>query len=207
MNSDWYVAAGSATDAKATLKVSRTGLVLEPIPLISFERIFKNYVHSSENHLSTLGSRKAMLTSRTLGIIASALLVTSVSAAYYSHALPVYNISSVNTPEPCKRSQDSILVIQDGSGFNGSSTHGAPSNPWPKVHVHKGDTVNIIVCNVDKVQAHGFAINHYFDRGTALGPGQMYRLSFIAKDPGSFVIYCVVFCSAHNFMVAELIVT
>jgi len=147
-----------------------------------------------------------MLTSRTVGIIVSALLVTSISAAYYSHALPVYNVSSLNTPEPCTRPQGYILVIQDGSGFNASSIHGAPSNPWPKIQVHKGETVNIIVCNMDKVQAHGFAINHYFDRGIALGPGQVYRLSFIAKDPGNFVIYCDVFCSVHSFMVAELVV-
>lgn len=148
-----------------------------------------------------------MLTSRTLGLIASALLVTSVSAAYYSQALPVYNLPSLNTPEPCPSPQGSILIIQDGNGFNASSTHGAPTNPWPKIHVQKGDTVNIMICNLDKVQAHGFAINHYFDRGIALGPGQVYRLSFIAKQPGNFVIYCVVFCSAHNFMVAELVVT
>jgi len=148
-----------------------------------------------------------MLTSRTLGLIASALLVTSVSAAYYSHALPVYNISSLNTPEICNWPQGHTLVIQDGNGFNGSSAHGAPSNPWPKIQVHKGETVNIMICNKDKVQAHGFAINHYFDRGIALGPGQVYRISFTAKDPGNFVIYCVVFCSAHNFMVAELVVS
>jgi nitrous oxide reductase len=148
-----------------------------------------------------------MLTSRTLGIVASVLLVTAVSAAYYSHALPVYNISSLNTPEACDKQQGYSMIIQDGNGFNGSSAHGSPSNPWPKIEVHKGDIVNLIVCNMDKVQAHGFAINHYFDRGIALGPGQVYRLSFTAKDAGHFVIYCVVFCSAHNFMVAQLVVS
>jgi nitrous oxide reductase len=148
-----------------------------------------------------------MLTSRTLGIIASVLVVTSVSAAYYSHALPVYRISSLNTPEPCNHQEGDILVIQDGNGFNGSSAHGAPSNPWPRIHAHQGDVVNIVVCNMDKVQAHGFAINHYFDKGIALGPGQVYRLSFTAKDQGKFVIYCVVFCSAHTFMIGQLAVS
>src|SRR2546428_12392830 len=80
-----------------------------------------------------------MLTSRTLGLIASALLVTSVSAAYYSQALPVYNLPSLNTPEPCPSPQGSILIIQDGNGFNASSTHGAPTNPWPKIHVQSVD--------------------------------------------------------------------
>ena len=148
-----------------------------------------------------------MLTSRTLGIITSAVLVTSISAAYYSHALPVYNISSFNPAEPCERPQGYILVIQDGNGFNRSLPGGAQSNPWPKIQVHKGETVKIVVCNLDKNQAHGFAINHYFDRGVALGPAQVYRLSFVAKDLGKFVIYCDVFCSAHSFMVAELVVS
>ena len=62
----------------------------------------------------------------------------------------------------CQASKGYITIIQDSSGFNGSIGHGAPRNPWPVITVHRGETVSLLVCNLDRVESHGFAIDHYF---------------------------------------------
>jgi FtsP/CotA-like multicopper oxidase with cupredoxin domain len=107
----------------------------------------------------------------------------------------------------CVRPPGFILIIADLSGFNNSIAHGAPLNPWPIVRVHLGDVVRFIVCNKDQTQAHGFAIETYFDSGVALAPGEAVRIEFQATIPGSFVIYCNIFCTVHAFMVGRLIVS
>ena len=57
-----------------------------------------------------------------------------------------------------------------------------------------------MVCNVD-VQAHGFQIANYVDSSTnVVAPGQVYKVSFVANQPGSFLIYCAIPCSIHFFM-------
>jgi heme/copper-type cytochrome/quinol oxidase subunit 2 len=97
--------------------------------------------------------------------------------------------------------------MADLSGFNDSIAHGAPLNPWPVIRVHLGDYVRIVVCNDDQTQAHGFAIQTYFDSGLAIMPGDAYRIEFQATIPGSFVVYCNIFCTVHAFMVGRLIVS
>jgi hypothetical protein len=107
----------------------------------------------------------------------------------------------------CVRPPGFFLIIADLSGFNDSIAHGAPLNPWPVVHVHLGDFVRFVVCNQDQTQAHGFAIQTYFDSGVALAPGDAVRVEFQAAMPGTFVIYCNIFCTVHAFMVGRLIVS
>lgn len=111
------------------------------------------------------------------------------------------------TPSTCVRPPGFFLVIADLSGFNSSISHGAPLNPWPVIHVHEGDIVQIVVCNQDMSQAHGFAIQTYFDRGVVMAPGTAYRIVFTATVPGNFVVYCNIFCTVHAFMVGRLIVS
>lgn len=111
------------------------------------------------------------------------------------------------TRSTCGRPPEFILIIADLSGFNGSMNHGAPVNPWPVIHVHEGDVVRLLVCNKDTTQPHGFAIGTYLDAGVALMPGEAYRIVFTATIPGTFVIYCNIFCTVHVFMVARLIVS
>ena len=111
------------------------------------------------------------------------------------------------TKSTCDRPPGFILIIADLSGFNDSIGHGAPTHPWPVVHVEKGQVVLFLVCNLDPTQAHGFAITHYFDAGVPILPGEAYRIVFTATDAGTFAIYCNIFCTIHIYMRGELIVS
>jgi FtsP/CotA-like multicopper oxidase with cupredoxin domain len=117
--------------------------------------------------------------------------------------LPVVSV----TRSTCVRPPGYFLIIADLSGFNDSIAHGAPLNPWPVIHVHEGDTVRIVVCNEDLSQAHGFAIQTYFEAGVILAPGDAFRIVFVATVPGTFVMYCNIFCTVHAFMVSRLVVS
>ena len=107
----------------------------------------------------------------------------------------------------CVRSAGFLLILADLSGFNDSIAHGAPLNPWPVVQVHTGDYVRFLVCNDDASQAHGFAIETYFDMGVAIPPDAAFTIEFQATIPGSFIIYCNIFCTVHAFMVGRLVVS
>ena len=107
----------------------------------------------------------------------------------------------------CDRPLGFILIIADLSGFNDSISHGAPVNPWPVVQVHQGDVVRLLVCNKDTTQPHGFAIQTYLNAGVVLAPGDAYTIVFTATVPGTFVIYCNIFCTVHVFMVGRLVVS
>jgi hypothetical protein len=119
------------------------------------------------------------------------------------NSLPIVNVTS----STCVRPPGFFLIIANLSGFNDSISHGAPLNPWPVIHMHEGDVVQIVVCNEDMSQAHGFAIQTYFDRGVVMVPGDAYRIVFTATVPGTFVMYCNIFCTVHAFMVGRLIVS
>jgi hypothetical protein len=64
--------------------------------------------------------------------------------------------------------------------------------------------VIIHVMNNDTGQAHGFAIQHYFDQGVALRPGESCDLSFFASTSGSFRVYNIVFDTTEAFEQAQL---
>jgi FtsP/CotA-like multicopper oxidase with cupredoxin domain len=112
----------------------------------------------------------------------------------------------VVTKSTCDRPPGYFLIIANLSGFNDSISHGAPANPWPVIRVNQGQVVRILICNQDATQPHGFAISTYFPDGIAIMPGQAYGVVFTATVPGTFVIYCNIFCTVHVFMVARLIV-
>ena len=76
--------------------------------------------------------------------------------------------------------------------------------PWPLIHVKRNETVSVLICNQDPVQAHGFVIDHYLDGGIVLNPGEAYKISFIARDEGVFRIFCYVFCTVHTYMSGQL---
>lgn len=107
----------------------------------------------------------------------------------------------------CDKPPEFILIIADTNGFNDSLSHGAPSNPWPVVRVQRGQVVHLLVCNQDLTQPHGFAIGTYLDAGIPMAPGDAYRIVFTATEPGTFRIYCNIFCTVHVFMVGQLIVS
>ena len=83
--------------------------------------------------------------------------------------------------------------------------HGVPEKNWPIITVEQGQNVTIVVCNID-VQAHGFQVTHYDDQNeVTIVPGQVYRVSFVANQAGSFVIYCEIFCTIHWAMQSGLL--
>jgi len=139
-----------------------------------------------------------MLTSRTLAILAISITAFSgfITIQYFHLPSPAFNVSFAQS---CERPPGYVLVILDDNGFNDSIHRGQPT-----IEFLRGDTVNILVCNLDPVQSHGFAIDHYFPAGVTLRPGEAYKVSFVVKEPGSFMIYCNVFCTVHTFMKGTL---
>jgi hypothetical protein len=140
-------------------------------------------------------------------VIVILLLVTGVIQISPPSGSPNYSPKVSVSSSSCVRPPGFFLIMADLSGFNDSIAHGAPLNPWPVIRVHLGDYVRIVVCNDDQTQAHGFAIQTYFDSGLAIMPGDAYRIEFQATIPGSFVVYCNIFCTVHAFMVGRLIVS
>jgi FtsP/CotA-like multicopper oxidase with cupredoxin domain len=85
------------------------------------------------------------------------------------------------------------------AGYNGSANYSF-STPWPVLEVNQGERVIIHVFNNSTVEAHGFAIVHYYEKGIALSEHQSYNVEFIANDVGNFTIYCNIHCSIHPLM-------
>ena len=147
----------------------------------------------------------------TAGVAVAAILILIFVTGIVSFPPP--NDTATNLPvvsvtrSTCVRPPGFFLIIADLSGFNDSIAHGAPLNPWPVIHVHEGDIVRILVCNEDMSQAHAFAIQTYFETGVILAPGDAFRIVFAATVPGSFIIYCNIFCTVHAFMVSRLVVS
>jgi len=141
-----------------------------------------------------------------IGLVFIILIVTGAVSLSSSSSSGSYSLSVSVTKSECIRPPGFFLIIADLSGFNDSIAHGAPLNPWPVVRVDQGDVVRFMVCNDDSTQAHGFAIQTYFDRGVVLAPGDAFKVEFKATIPGAFVIYCNIFCTVHAFMVGRLVV-
>ena len=116
-------------------------------------------------------------------------------------------LARASAVQSCERPPGYVLLILDNNGLNDSIHRASPGDPAITLSFQRGDTINILVCNLDTIQAHGFAVNHYFDRGVTLRPGTAYKVSFDAKDAGTFTIYCNVFCTVHTFMLGRLTVT
>jgi heme/copper-type cytochrome/quinol oxidase subunit 2 len=116
-------------------------------------------------------------------------------------------LAKVSAVQNCERPPGYVLLILDSSGMNDSIHRASPGTASVTLAFERGDTISILVCNTDTIQSHGFAVNHYFDRGVTLRPGDSYKVSFLARDTGSFTIYCNVFCTVHPFMLGKLTVT
>lgn len=143
------------------------------------------------------------------GIVAALLLGSAVSYYWPSLGAPTNPPPVTQTLSSCVKPPGYFLIIADLQGFNNSVTHlqNSPNEPWPVIRVHKGDRVNILVCNMDPYSPHGFAIRHYLDAGVALMPHETFHFSFVADQVGTFTVYCSIFCPVHSYMLSgELIV-
>jgi len=137
-----------------------------------------------------------------------ATVITGVQFPSYGPSVISSQIGSeaIVSPATCTRPAGDILIIADLGGFNDSISHGAPADPWPIIRVSTGKTVDVIVCNLDSTQPHGFAIDHYLPAGIPIRSGEAYKISFVADVSGDFAIYCTIFCTIHVFMRGQLIV-
>jgi nitrous oxide reductase len=132
---------------------------------------------------------------------------TFVGVFSFSNYSPSYALTKARSLASCAHTQGYMTIIADDHGYNDSIAHGAPINPWPLISVKRGDTVNLTFCNLDSVEAHGLAIDTYFDRGVILSPGTAYQISFTAYQTGSFRIFCTNFCTVHKYMSGTLVVS
>ncbi len=146
------------------------------------------------------GTGSGMLTGKALTILAISItaLFGFITIQYLHLPETAFNVSFA---QRCERPPGYILMILDDNGFNDSIHKGQPT-----IQFQRNDTVNILVCNLDPVQSHGFGVDHYFAAGVTLRPGEAYKVSFVARDPGSFTMYCNVFCTVHTFMKGRLVV-
>jgi FtsP/CotA-like multicopper oxidase with cupredoxin domain len=133
------------------------------------------------------------------GLVASsAVLVGGLHASQTAEGpLPVAKL-----PAGCVRPAGGYLIIASQYGYNDSVLEGAgPTKAWPVISVAVGQMVEITVCNVDTVESHGFQVGDYFDKTVeSIAPGQVLSVSFVADKPGTFPIYCSIFCAIHLFM-------
>src|SRR2546426_8554990 len=122
------------------------------------------------------------------------------TAAYTFHFFGLGTTNCWARPASVPASSTYFVVVMANEamnvGFNGSKFQ---SGSWPIINVTLGRTVTIHVINNDTVQSHGFAIQGYF-RGFALGPGTCGDATFTADQSGSFLVYCNISCSIHEFM-------
>ena len=122
-----------------------------------------------------------------------------------SNASPCQNLGTTaigNAVANNNSSSVNVTIIETDSGpyegMNGSAYH--LSVPWPVIQVHKGQTVTFHVYNCASSEDHGFAINHYFDSGATVQPGQSFTLKIQANQVGNFTIYCDILCVIHPLM-------
>ncbi len=135
------------------------------------------------------------------------LTATTLFVFSFSNYAPTYASTKSRFLANCTYSNGYLTIIANDRGYNNSISHGAPATPWPIIKVHRGDTVNLTLCNLDTVEAHGFAIDTYFDRGVILAPGTAYQISFIASQTGNFRIFCINLCIVHKYMSGSLVVS
>ncbi len=148
------------------------------------------------------GSGKMVkLSRRVLAALAVVIVAVGfVSTAYAFHLIgPSPPDCSVRPGGPANSAIFTVVMADEGFnvGLNGSKYH---PNPWPAMNVSLGESVVVHVVNNDTSQAHGFAITHYFDSGLTLSPGECSDVRFVANQPGSFNVFCNIFCTIHIFM-------
>jgi hypothetical protein len=145
-------------------------------------------------------------TSLTLAILTVAGLVASSAVLVGGlHASQTAEgpLPTAKLPAGCVRPAGGFLIIASQYGYNDSVLEGAgPTKAWPVISVAEGQTVEIVVCNVDPVESHGFQIGTYFDKTVeSIAPGQVVKVPpFVADKLGTFPIYCAIFCAIHLFM-------
>ena len=157
--------------------------------------ISRHYSTHESQGSGILNTRKRVI----LFLLVDAAIVAAIVSVTYVEGLGRSG-NNGGLPPGCVGPSGGFLIVTSSLGYNDSVSHGAPVKPWPVIHVQKGATVNIVVCNTDR-QAHGFQIAHYYDQSIeTVAPGQVIKLSFTADESGTFEIYCSILCAIHTYM-------
>ena len=138
------------------------------------------------------------MVSRSLVVLIIAALAGGTLLTAYAPSLGL----SGRVTNGCVRSAGYTLLVADENGYNDSRHH---SRPWPIIQVSRGETVKIVVCNLDPVSPHGFEINNYVNP-VQLTAGQSFATTFVADRPGNYSMFCSIFCPVHPYMVNGLLV-
>lgn len=123
-------------------------------------------------------------------ILLGIIVVSTIGVLFGAYYFGLFNTGHVPTSVH-------FTITMTNQGFNDSRTH---SSPWPIMNVAIGQSVTIHVENNDTVESHGFVITHYFDAGVKLRPGESHDVVFVATQTGSFLVYCNIVCSIHQYM-------
>jgi hypothetical protein len=144
--------------------------------------------------------RKGPLRLALVIVLIGVVITGFFAAAYTFHFFGLGTTSCWARPASVPAGSAYFVVVMSNEGmnvgFNGSRFQ---SGSWPIMNVTLGRNVMIHVINNDTVQSHGFAIQHYFT-GFALGPGRCSDVTFTANQSGSFLVYCYISCTIHEFM-------
>lgn len=137
-------------------------------------------------------------------ILTSIAIVAIAGVALGAYAYRSYLMAS---PVSCTKPTDGFIIIASSSGYNDSVAHISPQNPhWPVITVQQGQTVNIVVCNIDN-QSHGFQIAHYLNSTTnVITPNHSQSYSFVANQAGMFQIYTGIIDSVDVLENGQLVV-
>ena len=138
-------------------------------------------------------------------MVSRSLVVSIILALVGGSLLTAYAPSlglSGRVANGCERPPGYTLLVADENGYNDSAHH---TRPWPVIQVQRGETVRIVVCNLDPVSPHGFEINNYVGP-VQLTASQSFPTTFVADRPGNYSMYCTIFCPVHQYMLYGLLV-
>ena len=138
-------------------------------------------------------------------MVSRSLVVSIIAALAGGTLLTAYAPSlglSGRVTNGCDRPAGYTLLVADENGYNDSRHH---SRPWPIIQVQRGETVKIVVCNLDPVSPHGFEINNYVNP-VQLTAGQSFATAFVTDRPGNYSMFCSIFCPVHQYMLYGLLV-
>jgi hypothetical protein len=137
---------------------------------------------------------------RRLGAILLAVIVSIGFVAAATYLADSGGPAQSALPGGCAKEVGGFLIIASSLGYNDSIAHGSPAKSWPVLAVTKGTDVNITLCNTYSYVV-GFQVTHYLaDKTLTVLPGEVLRLSFLANETGTFLIYCSTFNPIHVYL-------